>query len=266
MLKVTQLENLDNFKIKYDLTDLSDDFCRIPLFHGTTAYAFEADEETRKEFRKACDIVMRFAKEIAQRKIISDEEYYPYTRNKNSYFLDTTVYLYGSSSYEYDDFYLTTSYSNALIFAHVPCGELGNNAYYQCVGFKDFNIELPKEVQAASNVVTATYVKYRDSEKIILVYEDINFSDLYGEKGYNFLPDKSNENYDFLSRHAIETLYESEVDDCSVWGENLRIKNPNDYTGYIMKENLFREGFKVFTNVTDVDKFIKHEGRGKWNF
>ncbi len=251
----------ENFQLeKYEAEQASrkEDECLIPLFHGTRKYALEVGEEERKSFFAACDTVMRFAKKLGYSNIIPEDKSRDYRRKGNRYFLDTLVYTHGDKSFQYGDFYLTSSYTTAISFARNAGGELGEWAYSQCVGFRDFGIDLTPEVEGASGIITKEYEKYRNSEKMILVFTGVRFSDLCYENGISFHIPANDAGEPIYSSSEIRNLYKYAKDsDRFVHTRNFRLKSTDNYTALALYEKDFRWGLGLFTAIENPDAFMK---------
>ena len=150
------IQSIDELKI-IDIPN--GEVCKIPLLHGTRRYALQATKEEREKFYSACNIVMDFAKKIAYSNIITEESIEEYQRQQNPRFFNVLVYTKGINKFTYGDFYVTTSYSSAISFAHNVGGELGDTAYAQCVGLLHFNVELDDTVSEAVKIVMEEYKK-----------------------------------------------------------------------------------------------------------
>lgn len=231
--------------------------CKIPLFHGTRRYALQVAEADRNRFYEACKTVMLFAQKLAFSDKIDNDALESYQRTTNPLFLATVVYGFGRShSYEYGDLYVTSGFSTAFSYTHNVGGELGEWAYRQCEGFKHFSIDLDESTLEATKIVIEEYEKYRNSEKVILIYYGIKFTDLLHEGGSPFWFD------DEYMQEDIEYLYEDAIEtDYSQANTALRLINPDAYTAYILPEKDFRKGFKIFTKIQDIDEFIKNHNR-----
>jgi hypothetical protein len=228
--------------------------CKIPLFHGTRRYALQVTETDRNRFYEACNTVMRFAQELDFRDKIDKDELALYQRKTNPLFLEAAVYAFERCrSFEYGDLYLTTGFSTAFSYAHDAGGELGERAYRQCEGFNHFAIELDEHTLEAAKIVIEEYEKYRNSEKVILAYFGVKFTDLLHEGGSPFWRD--DEEY---MQEEIKYMYEDAIDtDYSQSNESFRLINPDKYMPYILPEKDFRKGFEFFTKIQDIDKFIE---------
>lgn len=251
----------ENFRLeKYEAEQASreEGECLIPLFHGTRKYALEVGEEERKSFFAACDTVMRFAKKLGYSNIIPEDKSREYRRKSNRYFLDSLVYSYGDSHFQYGDFYLTSSYTTAISFARNAGGELGEQAYSQCVGFKDFGIDLAPEAEEASRIITEGYEKYKKSDKMILVFTGVRFSDLCYENGCSFHIPSNDEGVPVYSSSEIRNLYKYAKDsDRFVHTRNFRLKSTDNYPALALYEKDFRWGLGLFTAIKDPDDFMK---------
>lgn len=233
MIKTRGSIDFENFKVDMDI-DYT--VCKKPLFHGTRKYALEVDEETRKRYAEACYRVAKLAKKLAE------QEKIPY-----NYVVDV---MDEASVYEYGSFYLSTLYSNGIEFAYCEGGELGHNVYLQCLEINKLQIELEDEMKSAIELIISEHEKYAKSEKVILVYKDVKFVDLKTESGYPVVMGKG--------LHEIDRIYESEETDDMSMGGNYRLDNSDTYEPYVLREGDFRRGFGLFTEVTDVDGYVKN--------
>ena len=170
-LHITELEKIKDYISIFS----ADGYSKIPLFHGTRMYALQVSEKERVRFYDACDRIISFAKELFWNCPIDDDILTDYIRTKNPLFLGPVVSQYKTASYEYGSFYVTTSYPTAITFANNSGGELGQWAYAQCVGFRDFQVDLDIETREAIMLVMEEYKKYENSEKIILVFPGVRF-------------------------------------------------------------------------------------------
>ena len=245
------------------------ELCQIPLLHGTRRYALQATKEEREKFYSACNIVMDFAKKIAYSDIITEESIEEYQRQQNPRFFNVLVYTKGINKFTYGDFYVTTSYSSAISFAHNVGGELGDTAYAQCVGLLHFNVKLDDTVSSAVKTVMEEYQKYVNSEKIILAFYGVRFNDLTREGGSKFLIESKNPEDITYNRTLVDKLNNSADTDTMTRNNNFILANIDTYTGYVIGEGLFKEGFSVFTKIMDVEKKIRHHNLGsrpEWEF
>lgn len=263
MLNYKEIESIKQLK---KTVDVDDKHCKIPLFHGTRRYALQVSDAERERFSAACKQVLSFANKLFYSGKVDFNKLNEYYHSSgNHYFLNTVVNQYDSALYEYGAFFLTTSYENAIGFAHQSGGEAGAWAYAQLQGFEDWNIELDDSMKAAAEVIKQEYKKYQNSEKVILIYYGVSFEDLCTERGESFLhmtgDDKNDEEW---ARMMIENLYDS-----FSLSYNFRLLNAHAYTAYLLLEHLFREGVVLFENETDVDSFIKRHNLyavEKWSF
>jgi hypothetical protein len=245
------------------------ELCQIPLLHGTRRYALQTTKEEREKFYSACNIVMDFAKKIAYSDIITEESIEEYQRQQNPRFYNVLVYAKGINKFTYGEFYVTTSYSSAVSFAHNVGGELGDTAYAQCVGLLHFNVELDDTVSEAVKIVMEEYKKYVNSEKVILAFYGVRFTDLTREGGSEFLIDSTDPEDIEYNRVLIDKLNNSADTDTMTRNNNFILSNIEEYTGYVISEKLFKDGFSVFTKIIDVDKKIRYHNlcsRPKWEF
>ena len=249
-MKGIEIKNITNWS---PLLIKDTEHCKIPLFHGTRRYALQITAAERNRYYDACKTVILFAQKIAFSNKIDDVTLEDYQRKTNPLFLATVVYGFGrSKSYEYGDLYITSGFSTAFSYTHNVGGELGEWAYRQCEGFKYFSIELDEKTCNAVQIVQTEYEKYRNSERIILIYCGVNFTDMFNEGGTPFWVD------DEYMQEEIEDLYNTIDTDNVQHNETFRLINLDKYTPYILPEKDFRTGFELFTNIHDIDKFIAH--------
>ena len=251
MIKVLEIQDLNNFSHPH----IGDsEHCKIPLFHGTRRYALEVTDADRDRFYNACKTVILFAQKIAFSNIIDENALNAYNRNTNPLFFGSVVYGLGrSNSYEYGDLYITSGFSTAFSFTHNVGGELGEYAYHQCEGLKHFSIKLDEKTQAAMEIVQTEYEKYKNSEKVILIYFGVNFKDMLHQGGDPFWEDD-----DEYMQEEIEALYDTRETDNEQYHETFRLINLDKYTPYLLCEKDFRKGFELFTDIKDLDRFIKN--------
>ena len=258
MIIMKEFTNWDKFNTDYSVNF---EVCEIPLFHGTRKRALSTSKSERESFYSACKIMMEFAKNFDYNDALDEDEINIYRKEKNPYFLDTPVYLYKTNKYNYGDFYITSSYTCALSFSCYAGGELGEYAYAQYKGFCDFNIELDATIKNAGEIIKKEYDKYNKSEKVILVYKNIKFTDLIIEGGTPFITSNKDSEY---TRYKISRLYETPHAN-----NNFSLLNLGNYTALTLPEKDFRTGFSLFTNIKDIDKAIKNhnfDNNPKWCF
>ncbi len=233
--------------------------CKIPLFHGTRRYSLAVDKAERERFYAACKSVISFAKRWMDGGNVDWDAIKEY-RAENRLYMDATVLSqYGSPSYQYGDFYLTSSYTNALVFANRGAGELGDYAYAQARGILHFDIPLDVQTLAAVNTVIAEYPKFAESERVVLIYYGVEFDDLADERGrpYRDIIDRrtrGGDPSDYLDSH----LYDGYKDtDTICINNNFRLANRDKYPPLEIEGPKFKTGFAVFTAVKDVDKYLR---------
>ena len=254
MLRTKEIKDLKKLS-EINISDTTS--CKIPLFHGTRRYALQVEETVRNRFYEACKTVILFAQMFDFRNKIDNEALKSYQRKNNPLFLEPSVYAFERcSNFEYGDLYVTPGFSTAFSYTHDAGGELGERAYRQCEGFNHFAIELDEHTLEATKIVIEEYEKYRNSERVILAYFGVKFTDLLHEGGSPFWHD------DEYMQEDIEYLYENAIDtDHSQAHTALRLINPDAYTPYIIPEKDFRKGFEIFTKIQDIDEFIKNQNR-----
>ena len=236
----------------------AEDRSQLPLFHGTRMYALQASEEERNRFYRACDRVISFAKQLLKNRPFDDDTWEEYLIQKNPMFLTTVVCQYETPAYSYGDFYVTTDYTNALVYAGNCGGELGQWAQAQCIGFRDFQIEPDPETAEAASIVMEEYEKYEKSEPVVLVFTDVRFADLKTERGAPFLIyDKDGKPDEEYNAFSIEMLYQTQVTDHLTSAGTYRLMRHNTYTAQLVRQKDFKKGLSVFTEIRDVDKYLK---------
>lgn len=256
MLETNELENVCDFKT----FSAAEGCCAIPLFHGTRMCALQATEEERKRLYAACDSVLSFAKHLLWDCPIDDNRLEDYIKAKNPLFLGVVVSQYKSASYAYGAFYLTTSYPEAINYSNNVGGELGEWAYYQCVGFRDLQIALDGDIAKAAQIVVEEYEKNQNSERIILIYSGVRFGDLCTERGNPFLRQDENGNPDeAYNARSFKALARCKDTDSASNRLAFRLSNPQDYVPMLVRQKDFKEGFSVFTQVKNTEKYIKQK-------
>ena len=249
MLNLIELEDLNT--LKFD-KELKNDKAAFPLFHGTRRYSLTFSCEEKKAYTLACHKVMMFAKKMLMNEIIDRNTLIKYRKSKiingcNSYFLNETVYMYNDSSlYEYGSLYLTNNLSVAINYTYNPSGELGARAYHQCLGIRDFNIPVDDDINSSINLILNEYPKHLNSERVLIIFKDVLYKDLKSEDGN----DIENLDDDMLDKYLPE--YNSYLD-----FKSFRLNNPQAYKGYVVSERLFKECYKQYTDVTNLDKLAK---------
>ena len=254
-LNVSEVQNIKDCISIYSVDGCS----KIPLFHGTRMYALEVSENDRERFYGACDRIISFAKKLVWNRPVDETILGEYLRTKNPLFLGSVVSQYKTAAYEYDSFYVTTSYPNAITFANNCGGELGQYAYAQCIGFRDFEIELDEETRAAATIVLEEHKKYENSEKVVLVFSDVRYADLKTDRGSPvFAYDENGNPNEVHNAHMIDMLYDTKVTDTSESLCSYRLQNYESYTAYMIHQNDFKKGFSLFTEIRDIDKYLKN--------
>ena len=237
--------------------------CAIPLFHGTRLYALTATDKERESFYVACQQVMSFAGKILSENAIDTNALQEYQLSKNPLFLDAVTMQHKNSFYQHGDFYLTSGYPRAITFTKYAGGELGQWAYYQCLGFKDFDIRLDQQTTDAVKFVMDEYPKYHDSEKVVLVYRNVSFEDLLTEGGEPYLLQcEDNSPNEAINVARVTALYKSNVTDHSGRQINFRLINPEAYTAQLIHQEDLKAGFAAFTKVTDIERYVREKRLG----
>lgn len=238
--------------------------CNIPLFHGTRRYALTASKDEREWFFGACDKVIAFAKQWRDSGKIDWDKVREYNKVNRYFIYASVVEQYGRPLYQYGDFYLTSSYTSAISFSCNSAGELGEYAYSQCKGFTDLGIQLDEETLNAAKVVEEEYPKYRNSEKVILIYCGVKFEDLSSERGYSYSSMMEQMGVEEFASYIKSFIYDKVKDtDDGRRHFNFRLLNSDRYLPLELSETKFRKAFALFTKITDVDSYIKKQ---RWDF
>ena len=66
---------------------------------------------------------------------------------------------------------------------------------------------------------------------------------------------------DEYMQEEIADLYDSIDSDSQICNKTFRLINLDKYTPYILRERDFRKGFELFTDIKDLDGFIKSNNR-----
>lgn len=254
MINIIQIDDLR--KLVFN-NEPSKKKCCFPLFHGTRKYALTCSDEERKIFYDACHKVLKFSKELIKNHSISEDELKVYQQNKlvdgkKTLFLGVLIYQYGNSClYEYGDFYVANTLVSAIQYSLSPGGELGKNAYHQCIGIKDFNLSFDEEISNAIDIVVNEYSKFKESERIVLVFKDVFYADLKHENGSNLIPPNDNN----LDR------YKGKCEDNFNFNKSFRLYNIEKYPAYVVNESMFKESLRHLTDIKDIEKYVKNNHR-----
>ena len=245
--------------VKHCISTGGTDGCsRIPLFHGTRMYALQVNEKDRERFYAACDRVISFAKKLIWDCPVDDVILEEYISTGNPHFLGDVVSQYKTAAFDYGSLYVTTGYTEAIKFANHCGGELGQWAYEQCVAFRDLQIDLDDETRDAAMIVLEEYIKYETSEKVILVFSDVRFEDLQTERGKPFLIfDENGDPNETYNTRQIDALHKAKVTDRSEHVLSFRLQKCETYMAHLIRQNNFKSGISVFTDIRDVDKYLK---------
>lgn len=260
-----RFEEIDSVENAAKLNVKNDRCLGIPLFHGTRRYALQITDEKRERLMSVCQQVISFANKYYYSGNVDWDRLEVYQREKDIQFLSTVVSQYNLSDYQYGDFYLTTSYKTAIGFSCYAGGESGSNAYSQIKGFETWKIELDETTKAAAKIVVEEYERYCNSEKVILAFFGVKLTDLYSRGGSPILMNDSEEEL-----KEVKERYEKGVDEDSFQrNHQFRLADPSEYTAYVLGENKFRDGFTVFTKISNVDQAIQSHNAyysQKWDF
>ncbi|MBO5077382.1 MAG: hypothetical protein J5584_07290 [Clostridia bacterium] len=242
-LKYEILDNLNDYTGKKTTYDSI--LCDHPLFHGTTLFAIEASAEVVSAFCNHCKIVLRKAKKytlsLNNREAFYESAEHYCQKSKIApfwHFIERFEELedYG---YQYGDFYVTTNYLLALEYSKNAGGELGNLAHNAELLLEDLGIDL--DLQESISVLKKNYPLFSESERVILIADKIPFDDLKYERGYT------------LNKDYIDYLYETDFNT----NLSFRLLHPEKYQLKLIRKPLFKEGISCFTDIKDVDSFLR---------
>lgn len=244
MQKINYIEIQDLDEIGYDLNKINYDHFVHPLFHGTRMAALECPsdeiEKMQQCSRKIIDFILKV---FFEEKTISFEEIENYKeKNPKSRFVSAILpQLKISTLCEYGNLYLSTQFREAADYARFGCGELCQMGYDNAVGIIENNIKgYSDDTRKAIDYLLENYPKFLNSEKVVLVYENVKFSDLYTERGYPYV--EEDENY---TKENIEELYSDYRESFSYCRLRLKCED-NKYTPKLIRENLFSKAKKSF--------------------
>ena len=254
-IKYETLNDLNGYQnLEIDTSDYV--VCHQPLFHGTTRKAIDCDP---KEMEKIHDQALLILKTVKSYYLENEskpgfldliEKYHK--KSGNHIFCDELTLTIGEIHvYEYGNLYVTTNFLSALNYSLMGFGELAKRAYYNAIALKELNIDLG--ISDAVNFIVEEYNQFKDSERVVLMLENVLFEDLSDEAGNPLIfKDKNGLNNHFYCKQA----YNSKVTERSVRSHNYRVKNLNKYTFKLINKCLFRIGIKCFTKIKEVDKFL----------
>ena len=254
-IKYSVLENLNDYKnLKIDTSDFK--ICRQPLFHGTTRLALDSGPEVMEKIHEQSLTILKAVKQYYQDHM-SDPRFFDrldeyHKKSGNHHFCDAVTTTIGDiRNFSYGDFYVTTNYLSALNFSCLSMGELGKRAYYNAIALKELKIDLG--IDEAIDYIIEKHNQFVNSERVILLIDDILFEDLYTERGYPVLSQDENGNPDYF---MCELAYDSEVSESIQNNNNYRVNNLKKYTFKLIKQPLFREGIGCFTEIKDYNAFL----------
>lgn len=257
-LKYDVLENLDDYvnkEIPHDAT-----VCRRPLFHGTTRFAIDADPAVLSAFYDHCKTIVQKARVYSR--ALPDKEAFHKSLDRlieeKKISVDWAhVYTFGTlRDYSYGDFYVTTGYLRALHYRKNAGGELGKLAYNVALALEYLGIDLG--IEESVSFVKKLYPSFAESESVVLIAENVAFSDLFTEHGDPFLPDKDSPWYAEDVVFSLTEIYEEEIESegkSSV--DSYRVAHPENYRFKMIPSALLREGIGLFTKISDVDRFLE---------
>ena len=103
-------------------------------------------------------------------------------------------------------------------------------------------------------IVLNEYQRYESSEKVILLFSGVKFEDLLTERGESFLlyDDNGIPNEEY-NAYAIRSLNKAKATDGMECGRSYRLERPETYTACLIRQEDFKKGISVFTEIKDVD-------------
>ena len=117
---------------------------------------------------------------------------------------------------------------------------------------------MDEETRDAAAIVMEEYKKYEGSEKVILVFSNVCFADLQTERGAPFLMFDENGNPDEeYNEFKINELHKTKVSDRNKRIRSFRLLRCEEYEAFLIRQKDFKKGFSVFTEIRDVDKYLK---------
>lgn len=251
-IKYIALDNLDSYK---NLVIDKEDYvvCRQPLFHGTTRMAIDCDPEEIKRIHEqaliAIDVYKSYLEENEDKPGFQEWLHNHHKRFVNQ---DWTLQQVGhANNYQYGDFYVTANYLEALRFSMAGFGELGQMAYRCAVALKELNVDFG--INETIDFIIDEYNRFQNSERVVLVLENVLFEDLLRESGEPLILVDENGESDYFD---CEDLYNAKVSERMIYCKNYRVKNLNKYTLKLINKTFFKEGIGYFTQIGDVEKFL----------
>ena len=102
------------------------------------------------------------------------------------------------------------------------------------------------------------YQRYESSEKVILLFSGVKFEDLLTERGDPFLLyDENGIPNEEYNAFAIRSLNKAKVTDGTQCVRSYRLERCETYTAYWIRQEDFKKGISIFTEIKDVDKYLK---------
>lgn len=241
-------EEIKNFLNKSNNQVINFDYYTKPLFHGTREYALLCSKDEIVTFLKSCHIIINFMStylvNLDEAKVASYRKE-KIINGKESLFCGTFVRLYSQTYFDNDVFYLTTGYFGAVKFSQSAGGEIGEVAYHNAIGIRDFGIEVSCEVDDATKYILQEYPKFIRSKRVVLLFENVLLNDLLSENGNpKFIPT----NYNFMENMIDE--YECYEEDNRKIRHTYRLLNLEKYTPYVIKEEQMYLALQVFTKIS----------------
>lgn len=184
MMKEFNFKEIDFLDtIKCDWEERNYQYFVRPLFHGTRRYALECSKEEIAKIKEYSLIIIKFIQKIE--KTISLDvvgQYFKRKKERNCFASAVVSQIEKSSLYQYDSLYLTTSIYRAISFSKNACGEIGQTAYDNAIAIKELGIETNDiKIDEAIDYIIKTVPKFKESERVVLIFENVNYDDLKSE-------------------------------------------------------------------------------------
>ena len=162
-----------------------------PLFHGTDAFIVSMTEEERQDMKQKCFLAIEMLFNLYEKNEYQKCFDKP-TENKeindlNSIYLQVDALMSKSSSYEYDNTYLTQEIDKAVYYAKIAYhfGELGYFAWKMIKGLELTGYKLPENITEEQQVALDSVIGFadHDSEPVIFTFKNLPLENLMDEMG-----------------------------------------------------------------------------------
>ena len=188
MLKVKETNDLKNYN---ELKEINLNTWSYHLYYGTRLHLITCNEKQRQELYEACNEIILFAKNILLNETINKNVLKMYRKfklidNVNSSFLDDYILNYNPDNLnEYTSIYVTNNYYDAVNDTFMMGNTLIDKTYHQCIGFKDFNVPLDKNIKDAIKTFKKQIINIQNSKKVVFVFDNVSYDDLFTLNGEN---------------------------------------------------------------------------------